>query len=43
VAISVPVSGSWITRYGLYGSWCVDLFFDQDEKPVASGRVVISG
>jgi hypothetical protein len=43
VATSVPVSGSWITRYGLYGSWCVDLFFDQDEKPVASGRVVISG
>jgi hypothetical protein len=42
VTTVVPVSGTWITRYGLYGSWCVDVFFDQDEKPVASRRVVIS-
>ena len=42
VATMVPVSGTWITRYGLYGAWCVDVFFDQDEKPVASRRVSIS-
>lgn len=42
VTVIVPVSGSWITRYGLYGAWCVDVFFDQDDKPVASRRVSIS-
>jgi hypothetical protein len=39
----VPVSGTWITRNGLFGSWCVDVYFDQDERPLASRRLVISG
>jgi hypothetical protein len=42
VELVVPVSGTWITRYGLYGAWCVDVFFDQDEKPVASRALSIS-
>jgi hypothetical protein len=42
VVTIVPVSGTWITRYGLYGSWCVDVFFDDGEKPVTSRRVVIA-
>jgi hypothetical protein len=38
----VPVNGSWITRYGLYGSWCVEIFIDQESAPVASSRLVIA-
>src|SRR2546425_6993412 len=38
----LPVNGTWITRYGLYGAWCVEVFFDQSESPVASSRLVIS-
>jgi hypothetical protein len=38
----LPVNGTWITRYGLYGAWCVEVFFDQDESPIASSRLVIS-
>ena len=38
----LPVNGTWITRYGLYGAWCVEVFFDQSESPVASSRLMIS-
>jgi len=38
----LPVNGTWITRYGLYGAWCVEVFFDQSESPIASSRLVIS-
>jgi hypothetical protein len=38
----VPVNGSWITRYGLYGSWCVEVFLDQESAPLASTRLVIA-
>ena len=42
VETRLPVNGTWITQYGLYGAWCVEAFLDQDEKPVASRRFVIS-
>ena len=42
VETRVPVSGSWITRFGLYGSWCVAVFFDQDEAPITTARVAIA-
>jgi len=42
VETRVPVSGSWITRFGLYGSWCVVVFFDQDEAPITTARVAIA-
>lgn len=29
-------------RYGLYGSWCVAVFLDQESSPVASSRLVIA-
>jgi hypothetical protein len=38
----VPVNGSWITRHGLYGSWCVEVFIDQESAPVVSSRLVIA-
>lgn len=42
VETQLPVKGTWITRYGLYGAWCVEVFLDQDEEPVTSRRLVIS-
>lgn len=42
VETRVPVNGSWITRYGLYGSWCVEIFIDQESAPVTSSRLVIA-
>lgn len=38
----VPVNGTWITRYGLYGTWCVEVFLDQESAPVTSSRLVIA-
>jgi hypothetical protein len=42
VSTVLPVSGTWITRYGLYGGWCVNVFVDEHDKPVASRRLVIA-
>jgi hypothetical protein len=42
VQMLLPVNGTWITRYGLYGAWCVEVFLDQDDAPTTSGRLVIS-
>lgn len=38
----LPVKGTWITRYGLYGAWCVEVFLDQEDKPITSRRLVIA-
>jgi hypothetical protein len=38
----VPVNGTWITRYGLYGSWCVEVFLGEQDAPVTSSRLVIA-
>ena len=38
----LPVNGTWITRYGLYGAWCVEAFLDQQEQPITSSRLVIA-
>jgi hypothetical protein len=37
----LPVKGTWITHYGLYGAWCIEVFLDQEDKPVTSRRLVI--
>ena len=37
----LPVNGTWITQYGLYGTWCVEVFLDDDDEPVAHSRLVI--
>ena len=38
----LPVNGTWITRYGLYGAWCIEAFLDQQEQPITSSRLVIA-
>ena len=35
------VNGTWITQYGLYGAWCVEVFLDDEEHPVTHARFVI--
>ena len=35
------VNGTWITQYGLYGTWCVEVFVDDEEQPVTHSRFVI--
>jgi hypothetical protein len=42
VETRVPVNGTWITRYGLYGGWCVELFLDGEDAPVSGTRLVIA-
>ena len=37
----LPVNGTWITRYGLYGTWCVEVFLDDEDQPVTHARLVI--
>ena len=38
----LPVNGTWITRYGLYGGWCVEVFLDQQNAPITSSPLVIA-
>ena len=42
VETRLAVNGTWITRYGLYGVWCVEAFLDQEQGPIASSRLVIA-
>jgi hypothetical protein len=35
VATRLPVSGTPIVDSGLYGDWCVELFLDEEEAPIA--------
>lgn len=35
VETTVPVEGTWITNFGLFGSWCVHVFLDEEPEPVA--------
>ena len=35
VATRLPVSGTPIVESGLYGDWCVELFLDGEEAPIA--------
>lgn len=37
----LPVNGTWITQYGLYGTWCVEVFLDDEEQPVTHKRLEI--
>jgi hypothetical protein len=35
VVTSLPVAGSSITDAGLYGEWCVEVFLDDEDAPIA--------
>ncbi len=34
VATRLPVGGTWITQYSLYGTWHVEVYLDQARTPV---------
>jgi hypothetical protein len=38
---SVPVAGTLITRYGLYGEWCLELYVEGVRAPVARQSFVL--
>ena len=38
----LPVNGTAIVDAGLYGEWCVELFLDQEEAPIARRGFVLT-
>jgi hypothetical protein len=38
VVTRVPVAGSSITDSSLFGEWCAEVFFDDDDAPIARRR-----
>jgi hypothetical protein len=36
------ISGTAIVDAGLYGGWCVELFLDQEEAPIARRGFVLT-
>jgi hypothetical protein len=42
VTTRLPVSGTAIVDAGLYGEWCVELFLDDEEAPIARRGFVLT-
>ena len=42
VETHVPVAGSWITDYSLYGAWRVHVYLDENATPEASESFVLT-
>jgi hypothetical protein len=38
----VPVVGSWITQYGLFGEWHVKVYLDEATAPAATGKFTLA-
>lgn len=38
----LPVGGTWITEYYLYGAWRVDVYLDREELPITSEVFVLT-
>ncbi len=38
VETRLPIAGTWIVQYGMYGQWCVELYLDDGARPIARGR-----
>ena len=41
VTTRLPVGGTWITQYGLYGTWRVAVYLDQARTPVVHRTFVL--
>jgi hypothetical protein len=41
VTTRLPVGGTWITQYGLYGTWRVEVYLDQARTPAAQRTFVL--
>lgn len=42
VETSVPVAGSWITDYSLFGKWRVNVYLDENARPEGSDTFVLT-
>jgi hypothetical protein len=42
VETRLPVSGTWITQYSLFGAWRVEVFLDSGQMPITSGVFVLN-
>lgn len=38
----LPVAGTWITQYSLYGEWCVQVYLDRGAAPIARKTFVLT-
>jgi hypothetical protein len=38
----LPVGGTWITQYSLYGTWRVEVYLDQARTPTVYRNLVLS-
>jgi len=42
VEARLPVTGTWITQYSLFGAWQVDVYLDSEGMPITSGVFVLA-
>ena len=42
VETRLPVTGSWITQYSLFGAWRVEVFLDSEGMPITTGVFVLT-
>jgi hypothetical protein len=42
VEARLPVSGTWITEYSLFGAWGVEVYLDGARVPMTTGAFVLS-
>ena len=40
--VRIPVAGTWITQYELFGPWCVEVYLEGVPEPVARRGFVLS-
>jgi len=38
VEVRLPVGGTWITKYSLYGTWRVEVYLDQEQVPATKDQ-----
>jgi hypothetical protein len=41
VETRLPVGGTWITEFSLFGAWRVDVYLDQERMPITTSEVFI--
>jgi len=42
VQADLPVGGTWITEFSLFGAWQVDVFLDTGTMPITTGVFVLT-
>ena len=42
VETPVPVAGTWITEYQIFGTWTVNVYLDGDFTPVATTHFTLA-